>query len=105
MTTLKLTPELIEKYDKLAPSPAALASKVYKAIKDLDLTNQDLQCFCVEYLASQVQTGELLFMEHEVKELNRMYYLSHYYRIECSQLNLNTKKEMDSPPSSMIVEG
>lgn len=83
--SLKLTPELIEQLDKIAPSPAELASKVFNELKDKcpELTNQELQCFAVEYLASQVATGELGFAKEEIKRMTQIYYLAHYYRVSC----------------------
>lgn len=109
---LRLTPELIEELDKHYPSPGLLAARVYNELQTKDLTNEDLQAFCVEYLASQAQTGELAYMMNEIKSVNKLFYIAHYDRI-CNRmktpqdtgLSLVTEQEKSGSQSSTTKEG
>lgn len=101
---LQLTPELIEKLDKVEPSPSERAAIVFRLLAERcsELTNQDLQCFAIEYLASQVATGELAFCEQEIKRLAKIYYLAHYYRVSC-QAPLDSGLNLDITPKNIFV--
>jgi hypothetical protein len=78
---LKLTPELIEHLDKLAPSPKELAAKVFNILKaqHSELTDYEISCFCVEFLGMMV-LQEYEFLLAPVKTLSKDFYYSHYLR-------------------------
>jgi hypothetical protein len=101
---MKLSPELIEKLDQVGPSPALMAAQVMSLLSERcpELTNQQLQCFAVEYLASQVITGELGFAEREIKEVAKIYYYSHYYRLSC-QVPQDSGQKKNTQTESLLV--
>jgi hypothetical protein len=79
---MKLTPQLIEKLDSLAPSPTDLASLVYNILKaeHQDLDNYTLAAFCVEFLAAQ-SMSDLPFLGATIVPLAKDFYYSHYLRV------------------------
>lgn len=83
---MNLSPELIEKIDRLSPSPEMNATKVYRILREnhADLTNYELMCYCVEQLSAAVLTHELEYASKEIKELAKLFYYAHYYRLSCT---------------------
>lgn len=97
---VKLSPELIEKLDHYAPSPEQNASKVYQLLRENHptLTNYELLCYCIEQISAAVLTQELNYMEREVKEVAKLFYYAHYYRLSChleSELTISDSLKED----------
>lgn len=79
---LKLTPELIDTLDKLAPSPSELASKVYNLLKShhSELTDYELLAFCVEFIGMQSIAG-YEYLSPTAMPLIKDFYYAHYLRL------------------------
>src|SRR3954471_17622637 len=83
MSDFRLTPDLISKLDKFAPSPEEVASDVYELLKIRcgDLDDYQLQCFAIQFLAAQALSGNLAYATAEIKKLNAIFYYAHYLRV------------------------
>lgn len=72
---------IIEAVDNLYPSPQARANTIWAIIQTVpslrNLSEWDLLCFCVEYIAMQSQ--QFLFIEEEAKHLVNLLYTAHYF--------------------------
>ena len=76
-----LSPELIEKLDKIYPNPEQLATEFYnECVLGKTLSAHTILAFCINFLALQVQE-EYNFLEHPVREVGRLFYTSHYYSL------------------------
>lgn len=103
---LELTPSSIAELDKLADSPEVNASRVYHALRERcgELTDYELLCFSMQYLASKVLTGELAGMDQLIKALNRNFYYHHYNLIWESR-NTATAETAKEDSSTGILTG
>lgn len=72
---------IIEAVDNLYPSPQNRAYSVWAKIQASpslrNLSEWDMLCFCVEYIAMQSQ--QFLFIEDEAKHLVNLLYTAHYF--------------------------
>lgn len=80
MKEFNLTPALTEKLNKLSPSPSDRAQNVLAQLPKDSITNYDLTCFCIEYLALEAQNN-MPYLLAPVKEVIREFYFYHYLRI------------------------
>jgi len=73
--------KLIELVDIKYPSPQDRANAIWGIIRSdkllANMTDWDLLCFCVEYIAMQSQ--QFLFFQEPAKHLNNLLYTAHYY--------------------------
>src|SRR5678815_1663124 len=73
--------KLIELVDIKYPSPQDRANAIWGIIRSdkllANMTDWDLLCFCVEYIAMQSQ--QFLYFQETAKRLNNLLYTAHYY--------------------------
>ena len=74
--TKRLKEELIKRIDAEKKSPSQRAGIVFDILRNTDLTNWDVVCFCVEYLGLMIES--MPWIEGEAKSLSRMVYTQHY---------------------------
>jgi len=84
----------VELIDKITPSPYTRAQSVYTILRKQNLSNWDLVCFCIEFLALQAHTYN--WLTSFIKPLARIVYTTHYYEGESIGLYENPKS--DTPP-------
>jgi hypothetical protein len=79
----------MEERDEETPSPEVRAGYILNLLldKNKDLTNWDLLCFAMEYLASQVLVYEWLDKAAIVR-LNSAIYTAHYFRDEIPETGI-----------------
>jgi len=79
----------IEARDEETPSPEVRAGFILNLLKDTnnDLTNWDILCFVVEFLASQVMVYSWLDQK-SVRELTTKVYQAHYFRDEIPETGI-----------------
>ncbi len=72
---------VVQAVDNLYPSPQDRANSIWRIIRTdpslSNMTDWDLLCFCVEYIAMQSQ--QFLFIEKEAKHLSNLLYTAHYF--------------------------
>lgn len=76
---LELKKELIEKIDKLYPSPSERASHVWGILQQhaANLSTWDVLCFCAEYMGMMIPA--VPFIEKGAKDNARLIYDAHYF--------------------------
>jgi hypothetical protein len=78
MTSLKLSPELVQKLDQIEPSPTVNFDLVFASLKEhcSNITDYQLLCFCIIYLTG-IAAKEKMF-EGPARQLNRDLHFAHY---------------------------
>ena len=78
---LKLTQNLMNELDKKTESSIHRAERVFRAIDPNDITNYDLICFCIEFLALEAQNN-FRYLLIPVKHLAELHFHAHYLRAQ-----------------------
>lgn len=92
--------ETIRKIDSITPSPAQRAKKVYTLLLTHKLSNWDLICFAVEYLASQALVYS--WLKPYIKPAVKIVYNAHYYMPESSYLTEVLNNESQGTDSETV---
>jgi hypothetical protein len=89
-----LTPELVARLDKLAPSPGEVAEKIWNSDFPLKEQNQiEVLYFCVEYLALHAQNSFPDILD-SVKEIAKYIYFTHYTSVfDAALASRNERKD------------
>ena len=82
----------VARLDSETPAPEERARVIWELIRSRfpDLTDWDLLCFCVNYIAMQSQQWN--WLEAPAKELNRLVYIAHYVLTEEHDLSSRLKR-------------
>lgn len=99
--------ELYAELDKYEPSPSVLANKFSEVLAKYkeELTDYDITCFSLLWLSAQALTN-LEFVKPEIKDLCRLVYYNHYWRVwkkviqsqSIVQPNTIQAENINSPP-------
>ena len=93
MSPTKIEEKML-KQDETIPSVSDRAVRIYSILKKEDVTNWDVICFCVEYLASMSLMYE--WLKPYVKPIVSIVYKAHYYLFnEVSKAEVKLKDQDD----------
>lgn len=89
----KLTQELMDKIDKIHPSPETLSQEFYnKYLLGKEITSHELTAFCVHWLGL-MSTSEYPMIKDEAIKIGRLFYLTHYYSLYTHHLKDQNESE------------
>lgn len=113
MNSFRLSTELVNELDKYEDSPNKIAERILPKLSSKQISNYELLCFCVEFIALEAQNN-LRYLLIVSKALSKVFYFSHYmraYERHKSKLpkeliaSLQSKEIRGSSPSENAKEG